>query len=101
MAGKLPQRKLSSRPRPPVIPATATKFGLATRSGGRSYHPTGPKRPEGFGAVVGAAPASNVRAAPAAGDMRLLGGATGLLDGCARATGSSKAHKLEVWNLRR
>ena len=49
-----------------------------------------------IGAVVGAAPASNVRReVPAAGDIVvLLGGATGR-DGCGGATGSSKAHKLE------
>src|SRR5699024_2197947 len=47
-------------------------------------------------AVVGAAPASNVRReVPAPGDIVvLLGGRTGR-DGCGGATGSSKAHKLE------
>ena len=49
-----------------------------------------------IGAVVGAAPAENIRReAPAAGDIVvLLGGKTGR-DGCGGATGSSKSHTLE------
>ena len=49
-----------------------------------------------IGAVVGAAPAENVRREkPAPGDVViLLGGRTGR-DGCGGATGSSKSHTLE------
>ena len=49
-----------------------------------------------IGAVLGAAPASNIRReAPVPGDIVvLLGGKTGR-DGCGGATGSSKSHTLE------
>ena len=95
MAGKLPQRKL-------VTTAAAgyssygNQIGLATGQVDELYHPGYVAKRLEIGAVVGAAPASNVRReVPAAGDIVvLLGGATGR-DGCGGATGSSKAHKLE------
>ena len=95
MAGKLPQRKL-------VTTAAAgyssygNQIGLATGQVDEIYHPGYVAKRLEIGAVVGAAPASNVRReVPAAGDIVvLLGGATGR-DGCGGATGSSKAHKLE------
>ena len=74
----------------------------ATRSAWRPvmvdeiYHPGYVAKRMEIGAVVGAAPAANVRReCPAPGDVVvLLGGRTGR-DGCGGATGSSKAHKLE------
>ena len=95
MTGKLPQRKL-------VTTAAAgyssygNQIGLATGQVDELYHPGYVAKRLEIGAVVGAAPASNVRReVPAAGDIVvLLGGATGR-DGCGGATGSSKAHKLE------
>ncbi len=95
MAGKLPQRKI-------VTTAAAgyssygNQIGLATGHVSEIYH-TGyvAKRME-IGAVVGAAPAGNVRReCPQDGDVViLLGGRTGR-DGCGGATGSSKSHTAE------
>ncbi len=95
LPGKLPQRKL-------VTTAAAgyssygNQIGLATGQVDELYHPGYAAKRMEIGAVVGAAPAANVRReVPAAGDIVvLLGGATGR-DGCGGATGSSKAHKLE------
>ncbi|HJB68683.1 MAG TPA: phosphoribosylformylglycinamidine synthase [Candidatus Fournierella excrementigallinarum] len=92
LPGKLPQRKL-------VTTAAAgyssygNQIGLATGQVTELYHPGYVAKRMEIGAVVGAAPAANVRReAPAAGDVVvLLGGATGR-DGCGGATGSSKAH---------
>jgi len=93
--GKLPQRKL-------VTTAAAgyssygNQIGLATGEVHELYHPGYVAKRMEIGAVVGAAPASNVRReTPAPGDkIVLLGGRTGR-DGIGGATGSSKAHKLE------
>ena len=95
LPGKLPQRKL-------VTTAAAgyssygNQIGLATGQVDELYHPGYAAKRMEIGAVVGAAPAANVRReVPVAGDIVvLLGGATGR-DGCGGATGSSKAHKLE------
>lgn len=95
MPGKLPQRKL-------VTTAAAgyssygNQIGLATGYVDELYHPGYVAKRMEIGAVVGAAPAKNVRReVPAPGDIVvLLGGRTGR-DGCGGATGSSKAHKLE------
>lgn len=95
LKGKLPQRKL-------VTTAAAgyasygNQIGLATGQVDELYHPGYVAKRMEIGAVVGAAPAANVRREePAPGDIViLLGGATGR-DGCGGATGSSKAHKLE------
>ena len=95
MPGKLPQRKL-------VTTAAAgyssygNQIGLATGQVDELYHPGYVAKRMEIGAVVGAAPASNVRREePAPGDIIvLLGGRTGR-DGIGGATGSSKAHKLE------
>ena len=92
MPGKLPQRKL-------VTTAAAgyssygNQIGLATGQVTELYHPGYVAKRMEIGAVVGAAPAANVRREePAPGDIVvLLGGATGR-DGCGGATGSSKAH---------
>ena len=60
------------------------------------YHPGYVAKRMEIGAVVGAAPAENVRReTPAPGDVvMLLGGRTGR-DGCGGATGSSKSHTLQ------
>ncbi|MBE7038328.1 MAG: phosphoribosylformylglycinamidine synthase [Ruminococcaceae bacterium] len=93
--GKLPQRKL-------VTTAAAgyssygNQIGLATGQVDEIYHDGYVAKRMEIGAVVGAAPAKNVRReCPEAGDVViLLGGATGR-DGCGGATGSSKSHNLK------
>lgn len=95
MEGKLPQRKL-------VTTAAAgyssygNQIGLATGFVDELYHPGYVAKRMEIGAVIGAAPAKNVRReVPVPGDIVvLLGGRTGR-DGCGGATGSSKAHKME------
>ena len=94
LAGKLPQRKI-------VTEAAAgyssygNQIGLATGLVDEIYHPGYAAKRMEIGAVVGAAPAANVRReTPAPGDVViLLGGRTGR-DGCGGATGSSKSHSL-------
>ena len=91
LAGKLPQRKI-------VTEAAAgyssygNQIGLATGQVSELYHPGYVAKRMEVGAVVGAAPAKNVRReCPAPGDkIVLLGGRTGR-DGIGGATGSSKA----------
>ncbi len=95
MQGKLPQRKL-------VTTAAAgyssygNQIGLATGQVDEIYHDGYVAKRMEIGAVVGAAPAENVRReVPQPGDVViLLGGRTGR-DGCGGATGSSKSHTLE------
>ena len=95
LEGKLPQRKI-------VTTAAAgyssygNQIGLATGQVDEIYHAGYVAKRMEVGAVVGAAPAKNVRReVPEDGDVViLLGGRTGR-DGCGGATGSSKAHKLE------
>ncbi len=90
--GKLPQRQL-------VTTAAAgyssygNQIGLATGLVEEIYHDGYAAKRMEIGAVVGAAPANQVRReVPAPGDIViLLGGRTGR-DGCGGATGSSKAH---------
>ena len=90
--GKLPQRQL-------VTTAAAgyssygNQIGLATGLVEEIYHDGYAAKRMEIGAVVGAAPAYEVRReVPAPGDrVILLGGRTGR-DGCGGATGSSKAH---------
>ena len=92
LPGKLPQRKI-------VTTAAAgyssygNQIGLATGLVDELYHPGYAAKRMEIGAVVGAAPAKNVRReTPAPGDVViLLGGRTGR-DGCGGATGSSKSH---------
>ena len=92
LEGKLPQRKL-------VTTAAAgyssygNQIGLATGHVAEVYHDGYVAKHLEVGAVVGAAPASNVvRERPAPGDVVvLLGGRTGR-DGIGGATGSSKSH---------
>ncbi|MBQ7035532.1 MAG: phosphoribosylformylglycinamidine synthase, partial [Clostridia bacterium] len=95
MEGKLPQRKI-------VTTAAAgyssygNQIGLATGIVDEIYHDGYAAKRMEIGAVVGAAPAENVRReCPAPGDVViLLGGRTGR-DGCGGATGSSKSHTLK------
>ncbi|MDR0655956.1 MAG: phosphoribosylformylglycinamidine synthase [Treponema sp.] len=92
LPGKLPQHKI-------VTGAAAgfssygNQIGLATGFVREIYHPGYAAKRLELGAVLGAAPASQViRKSPEAGDLIiLLGGRTGR-DGCGGATGSSKAH---------
>jgi len=93
--GKLPQRKI-------VVGAAngyssyGNQIGLATGHVTEIYHPGYVAKRMEIGAVVGAAPAENIRRErPAPGDVViLLGGKTGR-DGCGGATGSSKSHTTE------
>ncbi len=92
--GKLPQRKI-------VLGAAngyssyGNQIGLATGHVTEIYHPGYVAKRLEIGAVIGAAPAENIRReAPVKGDIViLLGGKTGR-DGCGGATGSSKSHTL-------
>ncbi len=92
--GKRPQRKI-------VVGAAngyssyGNQIGLATGMVNEIYHPGYVAKRMEIGAVIGAAPAANVRRErPAPGDIViLLGGKTGR-DGCGGATGSSKSHTL-------
>ena len=92
LAGKLPQRKI-------CIDAAqgyssyGNQIGLATGQVSEIYHPSYLAKRLEIGAVVGAAPACNVRReTPEPGDVVVLvGGDTGR-DGIGGATGSSKAH---------
>ncbi len=97
--GKLPQRKL-------VTTAAAgyssygNQIGLATGIVDEWYHPGYAAKRMEIGAVVGAAPADQVkREVPQKGDIVvLLGGRTGR-DGCGGATGSSKSHTVDSLSL--
>ncbi len=92
ITGKLPQRQL-------VTGAAAgyssygNQIGLATGLVDEIYHDGYAAKRMEIGAVIGAAPAANVRReTPAPGDVViLLGGRTGR-DGMGGATGSSKSH---------
>ena len=94
ITGKLPQRKI-------VVGAAngyssyGNQIGLATGHVHEIYHPGYVAKRMEIGAVVGAAPAENVRReSPEPEDIViLLGGRTGR-DGCGGATGSSKSHNL-------
>ncbi len=92
MAGKLPQRQLVTGAASGYS-SYGNQIGLATGIVDEIYHPGYAAKHMEIGAVLGAAPASNVRReAPEPGDIViLLGGRTGR-DGIGGATGSSKAH---------
>ncbi len=91
--GKLPQRKLTTTAAAGYS-AYGNQIGLATGLVDEIYHPGYAAKRMEIGAVIGAAPAKNVRREePVPGDVVvLLGGKTGR-DGCGGATGSSKSHK--------
>ena len=92
MEGKLPQRKLATAAAAGYS-SYGNQIGLATGHVAEVYHDGYVAKHLEVGAVVGAAPASNVvRERPAPGDVVvLLGGRTGR-DGIGGATGSSKSH---------
>ena len=95
MAGKLPQRKIVTEAAHGYS-SYGNQIGLATGHVSEIYHPNYAAKRMEIGAVMAAAPRSNVtRAASEPGDVIiLLGGRTGR-DGCGGATGSSKAHTIE------
>ena len=95
IAGKLPQRKITVGAANGYS-SYGNQIGLATGHVAEVYHPGYVAKRLEIGAVLGAAPAENIRReAPVAGDVViLLGGKTGR-DGCGGATGSSKSHTLE------
>ncbi|MDF2520109.1 MAG: phosphoribosylformylglycinamidine synthase, partial [Clostridia bacterium] len=90
--GKLPQRKITTGAASGYS-SYGNQIGLATGQVAEIYHPNYVAKRMEIGAVLGAAPRSNViRDASKAGDVIvLLGGRTGR-DGCGGATGSSKEH---------
>ena len=92
--GKLPQRKLVTQAADGYS-SYGNQIGLATGLVDELYHPGYLAKRMEVGAVIGAAPAANVRREePVPGDnIILLGGRTGR-DGCGGATGSSKSHNL-------
>ena len=95
ISGKLPQRKITVGAANGYS-SYGNQIGLATGHVSEVYHPGYVAKRLEIGAVVGAAPAENIRReAPVPGDVVvLLGGKTGR-DGCGGATGSSKSHTLE------
>ena len=95
MKGKLPQRKLVTEAAHGYS-SYGNQIGLATGLVNEIYHPNYAAKRMEIGAVMAAAPRSNVtRATSDPGDIIiLLGGRTGR-DGCGGATGSSKAHNEE------
>jgi len=92
LSGKLMQRKIT-RGASAGYSSYGNQIGLATGQVQEIYHPGYVAKRMEIGAVIGAAPAENVRReSPVDGDLIiLLGGRTGR-DGCGGATGSSKAH---------
>ena len=92
MQGKLPQRKITTGALA-GFSSYGNQIGLATGQVAEIYHANYAAKRMEIGAVLGAAPRSNVRReAPNVGDVIvLLGGRTGR-DGCGGATGSSKEH---------
>ena len=95
LAGKLPQRKLCQTAAAGYS-SYGNQIGLATGHVAEIYHDGFVAKRLECGAVVGAAPAYNVRRErPAPGDVVvLLGGRTGR-DGIGGATGSSKSHNMK------
>ena len=93
--GKLPPRKITTTAAAGYS-SYGNQIGLATGHVAEIYHPGYMAKRMEIGAVIGAAPAENVRRErPAPGDIIiLLGGRTGR-DGCGGATGSSKAHSVK------
>ena len=93
--GKLPQRKITVGAANGYS-SYGNQIGLATGHVSEIYHPGYVAKRLEIGAVVGAAPAENIRReVPQPSDVViLLGGKTGR-DGCGGATGSSKSHTLE------
>lgn len=95
ISGKLPQRKIG-REAAKGYSSYGNQIGLSTGYVKEIYHPGYTAKHMELGAVMAAAPRSNViREKAEPGDIIiLLGGRTGR-DGCGGATGSSKAHTEE------
>ncbi|HEY8422584.1 MAG TPA: phosphoribosylformylglycinamidine synthase [Thermoclostridium sp.] len=95
LPGKLPQRVITTKAALGYS-SYGNQIGLATGQVNEIYHEGYVAKRMEIGAVIGAAPKSNViRKKPEAGDVViLLGGRTGR-DGCGGATGSSKEHTEE------
>jgi len=95
LEGKLPQRKIAQTAAAGYS-SYGNQIGLATGHVAEIYHDGYIAKRMECGAVVGAAPAYNVRReCPQPGDVIvLLGGRTGR-DGIGGATGSSKSHNLK------
>ena len=95
LPGKLPQRKICQTAAAGYS-SYGNQIGLATGHVAEVYHDGFVAKRLECGAVVAAAPASNVRRErPEAGDVViLLGGRTGR-DGIGGATGSSKTHNMK------
>ncbi len=95
LPGKLPQRKITTLAAHGYS-SYGNQIGLATGLVSEVYHEGFVAKRMEIGAVIGAAPRSNVnRDVPLPGDIVvLLGGRTGR-DGCGGATGSSKEHTEE------
>ncbi|WP_027400468.1 phosphoribosylformylglycinamidine synthase [Anaerovorax odorimutans] len=95
LAGKLPQRKITTGAAKGYS-SYGNQIGLATGQVSEIYDEGYIAKRMEVGAVIGAAPAKNVkREKPAEGDyIILVGGRTGR-DGCGGATGSSKEHTEE------
>lgn len=95
LKGKLPQRKITTTAAAGYS-SYGNQIGLTTGLVSEIYHPGYAAKRMEVGAVIAAAPSSNVvRETPASGDVViLLGGKTGR-DGCGGATGSSKSHTTE------
>ena len=93
--GKLPQRKIVTTAASGYS-SYGNQIGLATGQVDEIYHEGYVAKHLEIGAVIGAAPAKNVRReCPMPTDkVILLGGRTGR-DGCGGATGSSKSHTLD------
>lgn len=92
LPGKLPQKKIC-QVAAKGYSSYGNQIGLATGQVAEIYHPGYLAKRLEIGAVVAAAPRSNVfRGSPAPGDViMLIGGRTGR-DGVGGATGSSKEH---------
>jgi len=93
--GKLPQRTIVTKAAAGYS-SYGNQIGLTTGQVDELYHPGYEAKRMEIGAVIGAAPAENVRRErPEPSDVViLLGGRTGR-DGCGGATGSSKSHSTE------
>ncbi|HZK62487.1 MAG TPA: AIR synthase-related protein, partial [Anaerovoracaceae bacterium] len=93
--GKLPQSKIT-KGAAAGYSSYGNQIGLATGQVAEIYHPGYVAKRMEVGAVIGAAPAVNIRREnPQADDVIILvGGRTGR-DGCGGATGSSKEHTEE------
>lgn len=92
LPGKLPQSKIT-KGAAAGYSSYGNQIGLATGQVAEIYHPGYVAKRMEVGAVIGAAPAENIRREnPETGDVIILvGGGTGR-DGCGGATGSSKEH---------